>query len=444
MNNLVWTIIPLVLIGIVGMQDADATWKSSHNYTENWNLGEGLKKGDYFSYSLCHIDYKDCTEFEIDIWIKGDTQVDSETRWLAKVVVYDGNEVIQGGVELGKIQAEPIGDSKELGVYLNIFKSSISWLTDFEFDYENADKKKIVKSSHVKNMNIGTSYPPLKVETVTVPAGTWESIVVSWKQNGYTSNIWIADGFPFPIRANTLTYPSEGIPPTEYKFELLNYHENILEDPFHPSVHPEESFAKQSKTILNPKEQLESGVAPEDVICKEELNPYIVGHQNRKTTTLCITDETMKILEDRKQFEFVYSMSGSRCFDPTFLDKLSFDKQEDYDKFSQLDFEFISQCTAKKYIQNNLDKKYIIIGEMIQTTYSSAHMLPPIILQAFDVTLKNITDSSSDSERYRLWISIDEIDNVKPWKFKQAEVWDINQGWKEVSAPYSIQNEGNP
>jgi len=29
-----------------------------------WFVGEGLKQGDFFSYNLCHFDYKNCTEFQ--------------------------------------------------------------------------------------------------------------------------------------------------------------------------------------------------------------------------------------------------------------------------------------------------------------------------------------------------------------------------------------------
>ena len=73
----------------------------------SWYVGEGLKHGDFFSYKMCHVDYKECTEFEMDIWIKGDVQSGSETKWLAEVVVYDGRDVIVGEMELGKIAPEP-------------------------------------------------------------------------------------------------------------------------------------------------------------------------------------------------------------------------------------------------------------------------------------------------------------------------------------------------
>jgi len=68
-----------------------------------WYVGEGLKHGDFFSYSMCHVDYKECTQFEMDMWIKGDIQSGSETKWLAEVVVYDGAKRIVGTMEMGKV-----------------------------------------------------------------------------------------------------------------------------------------------------------------------------------------------------------------------------------------------------------------------------------------------------------------------------------------------------
>ena len=44
-----------------------------------WYAGEGLKKGDFFSYSTCYVDYKECANFEINFWIKGDKVVGSES-----------------------------------------------------------------------------------------------------------------------------------------------------------------------------------------------------------------------------------------------------------------------------------------------------------------------------------------------------------------------------
>ena len=200
-----------------------------------WYAGEGLKQGDFFSYSMCHVDYKECTEFEMDLWIKGDKQVGSEAKWLAEVVVYDGSKVIKGEMELGKLAPEPTGGSAELGVYRGAFKSSVVWLSAFATGYEEGGKtpKAFTAKSWGKIGNIGGEQViPTAIEEITVPAGTFETVLITWKTGGALSKVWIVDDFPFPVKADTLTHVSEGIPPPEYKFQLLKYEENVQASPF--------------------------------------------------------------------------------------------------------------------------------------------------------------------------------------------------------------------
>ena len=214
------------------------------DYPGEWFAGEGLKQGDLFSYAMCHIDYKECAEFEMDIWIKDDKQVGSEDVWLADVVVYDGNKLVKGEMELGKLAPEPTGGSAELGVYRGAFKTSVVWLSAFATGYDEGGKegpKAFSDKSWGKIGNIGgEQVVPTAVEDVTVPAGTFESVLITWKTGGATSKVWIVDGFPFPVKADTKTHVSEGIPPPEYKFRLLDYQENVQEDPFEGIVSSDE------------------------------------------------------------------------------------------------------------------------------------------------------------------------------------------------------------
>ena len=211
-----------------------------------WHAGEGLKPGDFFSYSLCHVDYKECAEFGLDLWIVGDKQVGSETKWLAETVVYDGNKVVKGELELGKIAPEPTGGSENLGVYRGAFKSSVVWLSAFATsDGGSGGKgpKEFAAKSWGKIGNIGgEQVVPTALETITVPAGTWDTVLVSWKTGGAVSKVWIVDEFPFPIKAQTYTHVSEGIPPPEYQFELLEYQENVQESPFSDIIPTEDEF----------------------------------------------------------------------------------------------------------------------------------------------------------------------------------------------------------
>jgi hypothetical protein len=234
---LILSIIMSLAIGSLVFPSAFAQFQQGGvDYPGEWFAGEGLKQGDLFSYALCHIDYKECAEFEMDIWIKGDKQVGTEAKWLAEVVVYDGNKLVKGEMELGKLAPEPTGGSTELGVYRGAFKSSLVWLSAFATGYDEGGKegpKAFSDKSWGKIGNIGgEQVVPTAVEDVTVPEGTFESVLITWKTGGYTSKVWIVDGFPFPVKAETWTHVSEGIPPPEYKFRLLDYQENVQEDPF--------------------------------------------------------------------------------------------------------------------------------------------------------------------------------------------------------------------
>ena len=202
----------------------------------SWFAGKGLKKGDFFSYSMCHVDYKECSPFEMDIWIKGDTKSGTEDKWLTEVVVYDGNKVIKGEMDLGKLAPEPSGGSTDLSVYRGAFKSSIVWLSAFANGYDDGGAKgpkKFSQKSWGKIGNIGgEQIIPTSIEKITVKSGTYDTVLVTWKTGGAVSKVWVVDGFPFPIKAQAYTHVSSGIPPPEYKFELLEYKQNVQQSPF--------------------------------------------------------------------------------------------------------------------------------------------------------------------------------------------------------------------
>jgi len=307
-----------------------------------WYAGEGLKQGDFFSYSTCFVDYKECTNFEMDFWIKGDKIVGSETKWLVEVVVYDGNKIIVGEMELGKIAPEPTGGTPELGVYRGAFKSSIAWLSAFATsDGSSGGKgpKAFDATSWGKIGNIGGQQViPKAIETVTVPAGTWETVVVSWKTGGAVSKVWIADNFPFPVKAATFTHVSEGIPPPEYVFELLAYKENLQESPFvgiestaneqaalgcNTDIEKEVKYKKSSKNF---KYQINIFYGPEDPVVGCEIQ-WLVNFLKFSDETeflnqvqydiFVVNDKGFKIrsIAQEEGRDFLYSPSGQALID---------------------------------------------------------------------------------------------------------------------------------
>jgi hypothetical protein len=244
----IFLVLPIITAFLLGSLLLPSTF-AQVDKEGTWYAGEGLKQGDFFSYSMCYVDYKECIEFGFDIWFKGDLQVGTETKWLAEVVVYDGSKTIVGEMELGKIAPEPTGGSEELGVYRGAFKSSIAWLSAFATsDGSSGGKgpKAFDMQSWGKIGNIGGEQViPTAIETITVPAGTWETVVMQWRTGGAESRVWIVDDFPFPIKAETFTHVSEGIPPPEYIFELLEYRENVQQSPFEGITSTSDAFSMQ-------------------------------------------------------------------------------------------------------------------------------------------------------------------------------------------------------
>ncbi|HSD05338.1 MAG TPA: plastocyanin/azurin family copper-binding protein [Nitrosopumilaceae archaeon] len=185
---------------------------------DTWYVGEGLKEGDYFRYTLCQVDYKSCTEFEMDFWVNGKTE---HGDWNLQVVVIDGNKIVTDNMEVGRAAPEPVNVSKELLPYASAYKSSIVWLSGFATRNDPKDFSAPAwgKIGSIGGMQVG---PTGAKETVTVPAGTFETFVVGWHKS--TDNkIWVKDNFPFPIKALTFVDVTAGTIPVQYQFELLEY-----------------------------------------------------------------------------------------------------------------------------------------------------------------------------------------------------------------------------
>ena len=332
-----------LLLGMSVLPSAYAQFQSGGVEKEgSWYAGEGLKHGDYFSYAMCHVEYKECAEFEMDLWIKEDITVGSETKWLAEAVVYDGSKVIVGELELGKIAPEPTGGSDELKSYRGAFKSSVVWLSAFATsDGSSGGKgpKEFAARSWGKIANIGgEQILPQAIETVTVPAGTWETIQVGWRTGGVSSKVWIVDEFPFPIKAKTFTHVSEGIPPTEYEFTLLEYRENVQSSPFEGIVstrNPSEArgcetnFEKSTtmkKSTVNFGYQIHVFYGPEDPVqdCEMQwLIKFIRIYDDTEFLSqvqfdFLVVDENLTPLRSIAQEEgrpFLYSPSGQYTLD---------------------------------------------------------------------------------------------------------------------------------
>jgi len=241
------------------------------NVPGTWYLGENLKKGDYFEYSLCELDLHDCAPITLKMWIQGEKQLGSETLWDTKVVVIDGNKIVKGSLGLGKTAPEPITYDDDLFEYAIAFKSSLAWLSAFATGNEGDrihGPKAFSDSAWGKIGAIGgAQLIPIRAEKITVNAGTFDTVVVGW-YSGDNNEIWIKDDFPFPIKALTYAWVTTGIAPVMFQFELLSSKENVTDDPF---------------------KNIESTVQPGKLLgCTQTYHEYVSGRASTNTNTMLI------------------------------------------------------------------------------------------------------------------------------------------------------------
>ena len=208
------------------------------NHPGDWYAGENLKVGDYFKYKVCHASFKDCTDLWMTLWLEKDTSIGTEKKMRFQVVIEDGNKILKGHMDVGKITPEPIGGtvSENIISYSSVYKNSITWLSSFATaDIEQPGKgpKAFSLPSWGKIANIGgEQVSPLGMQTISVQGIEYDTIVIGWKSGGKTSHIWVVDEFPFPVKASTWQQVTEGIPPQEYRFSLYEYKENVTVNPF--------------------------------------------------------------------------------------------------------------------------------------------------------------------------------------------------------------------
>lgn len=185
---------------------------------DTWYVGEGLKEGDYFRYTTCHVDLNSCTPFEMDFWVEGKTE---NGEWNLQVLVIDGSNTVRGEMEVGRVAPEPLVVSKGLEKYGSAYKSSIAWLSAFTTRIEPQDFAAPAwgKIGSIGGMEVG---PRGVQETISVGAGVFDTHLIGWHK-GVDNKIWVKDNFPFPIKAITFVDVSAGTIPVQFEFELLEY-----------------------------------------------------------------------------------------------------------------------------------------------------------------------------------------------------------------------------
>jgi len=182
-----------------------------------WWVGEGAQQGMWVKYVVEEFDLNNGRPFEIIIHFKEMQDGD----WIAPVYVIDQGKVISGTVKLGgNLAAISAGMDvpAEMSKYLGGYGRSLQWLEAFTPETEPLS---LDAGSWGRIACIGCEeIKPLRKETITVRGGTFDTTVVGWHKST-DNDIWIVNGFPYPIKAQTYADVTTGEAPTLFAFELL-------------------------------------------------------------------------------------------------------------------------------------------------------------------------------------------------------------------------------
>ena len=183
-----------------------------------WYVGDGAKNDMYVTYKVQEQDTNAGRPFDMTIYFKEYNETGK--YWEAPTFVVDQGRVLNGTLHLSDLDLTALGTSQippEMAKYRSAYSSSLKWLSSFV----SKPGQSLTAQNWGKIASIGGSpISPTGKASITTPAGTFDTTTIVYHK-GVDNTIWIKDGFPYPIKAQTYADITTGNPPTQYAFELL-------------------------------------------------------------------------------------------------------------------------------------------------------------------------------------------------------------------------------
>lgn len=192
--------------------------------TPEWYPGEGIRQGMYVKYSIEHYDFNERQPYVITLYFQ---EQDQDGNWIVPTYVETNGRVLQGTLKLSDTMSPLLGGEvpEEMRQFISGYQSSLTWLDAFT---TISAPQSLTSGSWGKIASIGGSeVRPVGTQQVTFAgaqslcgAPSCDATLVSWHK-GVDSNIWVVNGFPFPVKAETFADVTTPPAPIQYRFELL-------------------------------------------------------------------------------------------------------------------------------------------------------------------------------------------------------------------------------
>jgi hypothetical protein len=211
----------VLLLGVVAAIAA-GTRTAYAQADDKWYLGEGVKENMYVKYKIQEIG-TDRVPFIMTIYFK---EQDNNKNWVAPTYIEVQGQVYNGTLKLADSNLTPLGGGQvpsEMVKYVSSYQSSVTFLEAY------APKSSPKSLSQISWGNVaGTGASPIAPagkEKVTVQGGTFDTTIISYSRGSTVNKIWVADNFPFPIKALVYAEVTSPPAPVRYQFELLEHGE---------------------------------------------------------------------------------------------------------------------------------------------------------------------------------------------------------------------------
>ena len=208
----------IIVSGLV-ISNLGLGWLGAASADSNWYVGQGARPNTYYTYKIQSHDTNQGQPFAMTVYFKEHN--DTGHYWVAPVYVNDQGAIINGTFHLSDLDLSALGNSQispSMSPYRSAYETSLQWLASFV----PKPGQSLSAPYWGKIASIGGSpISPGPQEKITVPAGTFDTTVVSWHK-GVDNKIWINKDMPYPIKAQTFADVTTGNPPIFYQFELLS------------------------------------------------------------------------------------------------------------------------------------------------------------------------------------------------------------------------------
>ncbi|HEU5119527.1 MAG TPA: hypothetical protein VFT71_00950 [Candidatus Nitrosocosmicus sp.] len=206
------------MLGISTLQ-FNAVIESAFGQSDNWYVGKGVKEGTYYTYEIKNADTNQGQPFTMTIYFKENN--DTGKHWVAPTYVVDRGNVINGTLHLSNFDLTALGTSPippEMNEYRGAYGTTLGWLSAFV----PPPGQSLTSPTWGKIAAIGAGeIKPSGNAEVTTPAGTFDTTKISYSK-GKTSDIYVNNNLPYPVKAETYADVTTGVAPIQYSYELID------------------------------------------------------------------------------------------------------------------------------------------------------------------------------------------------------------------------------